>query len=119
MNPHPEIELVEDGFTLRGANKEVVVSFDDVRAIRAQKIDLFSFDEIRVTFDRKKEEPVEISEESRGYGELMGRVLSRFPGSDPKWFSKVVHTAFAPCLTTIWKEEPNQSLKPKMKGNEP
>ena len=119
MNPHPEIELVEDGFTLRGAKKEVVVSFDDVRAIRAQKIDLFSFDEIRVTFDRKKEEPVEISEESRGYDELMARVLSRFPGSDPKWFSKVAHPAFAPCLTTIWKEEPNQSLQPKMKENEP
>jgi hypothetical protein len=112
MNTHPEIALLEDGFAFRGLEKEVRVSFADVCAIRAQKIDLFSFDEIRVTFDRKKEEPVEVSEESLGYDELMARVLSRFPGSDTQWFSKVAHPPFASCSTTIWKSEPNQALQP-------
>jgi hypothetical protein len=112
MNPHPEIALLEDGFALRGIEKEVRVSFADVSAIRAQKIDLFSFDEIHVTFERKKEEPVEISEESLGYDELMAQVLSRFSGSDTQWFSKVAHPPFASCPTTIWKPEPNQSLQP-------
>jgi hypothetical protein len=107
MNTHPEITLSEDGFALCGSDKEVFVSFADVCAIRAEKIDLFSFDEIRVTFERRKKEPVEISEESLGCDELMARVISRFSGSDAQWFSKVAHPAFAPCPTTIWKEEPN------------
>ena len=41
MNPHPEIELVEDGFTLRGAKKEVVVSFDDGEKGSVPRIDAF------------------------------------------------------------------------------
>jgi hypothetical protein len=116
MKPHPEIALLEDGFALRGATK-VFVSFADVRAIRAQKIDLFSFDEIRVTFERKKEESVEISEESSGYDELMQSVCSRFAGSDRQWFSKLAHPAFASRPTTIWKEEQNQTPEPTNQGS--
>jgi hypothetical protein len=112
MNTRPEIALLEDGFALRGSEKEVLVSFAEVCAIHAEKIDLYSFDEIRVTFGRKKKESVEISEESLGYDELMARVISRFPASDAQWFSKVAHPAFAPCPTTIWKEEPNKAPEP-------
>lgn len=103
------IALLEDGFVLRGSSGEVAVSFADVCMIRAEKMDLFSYDEIRVRFERKNGPPVEISEESLGYNQLMARVLSRFSGSDSQCFSKVAHPAFAPCPTTIWSAEPIQT----------
>lgn len=72
MNVHSEIALLDDGFVLRGSSGEVAVSFSDVCMIRAEKTDLFSYDEIRVTLERKNGPPVEISEESLGYNQLMG-----------------------------------------------
>ena len=51
MTSHPKITLLDDGFSLCGANEEVLVSFAEVCAIRAHKIDLFNIDEIRVNLE--------------------------------------------------------------------
>lgn len=103
------IILADDGFALGGGKEEVTVDFWDVRMIRAQKIDLWGFDEIRVVFECEMTGPVEVSEGWPGFRELMARVSSRFVGADPDWFSKVAYPAFAPCPTVIWRNDAGQA----------
>ena len=106
-----EIILKEDGFTLRSVKKEDFVLFSDVSVIRAYKMDLFAYDEICVLFERDKDKPVEVTEEALGFSNLMKQVVSRFAGSDPHWFEKVLQPPFALCPTIIWEKEPYSQPK--------
>jgi hypothetical protein len=112
MRSPPRIDLLADGFTLRGAKKEGTVDFSAVSAIHAQKADLFTVDEIWVTFEQNGGETVSISEEWSGYEELMKTVLTRFPECDALWMKNVVLPPFAPCPIVIWKELPNKPAQP-------
>ena len=79
------------------------MSWDDIQRITAYKIDMFSWDEVRMEF-KTREKAVVITEESPGFVQFMAEVVRRFP-STSEWHSKVSQPAFDPCPTTLFERQ--------------
>jgi hypothetical protein len=75
-------------------------SWSDIRRIIGYKIDMFSWDEIRMDFELVGGTVVVVTEESAGFGDLMKEVERRFP-SVVGWYAKVSQPPFAECRTVL------------------
>jgi hypothetical protein len=93
----PPIELRDDGFLVGGH----FTTWADVTEIRAYKIDLLTFDEIRLVFESGAENWVEISEEQPGFSEVASAMVIRFP-STYDWRSRIAQPAFATNETVLY-----------------
>jgi hypothetical protein len=90
-----------DGQTFHRSGKEAFRAlWSDVRRITGYKIDMFSWDEIRMDFELVGGRIVVVTEESAGFGDLMKEVERRFP-SVVGWHAKVSQPPFAECRTVL------------------
>jgi len=103
----PPVSFDENGFWRPGPNA-FTVGWADVRRITGYKIDMFTWDEIRMNFDVATGMTVVVTEESPGFTEFMEEVERRF-SSVNGWHSKISQPAFAPCTTVLY-ESPNQPV---------
>jgi hypothetical protein len=76
------------------------LGWDAVERIVTYKIDLLTFDEIRVQFDFAGGS-VTVTEESPGFPEFMQEVVRRFP-SAANWHARVSQPAFATNRTLLF-----------------
>lgn len=83
-----------DGFTARWA---------DVRQIIGYKVDLFSWDEIRLDFHLSTGLTVVITEESPGFDAFMNEVQRRFPSLEG-WHAKLSQPPFAASRAILYAE---------------
>jgi len=76
----------------------------DLSQVVAYKVDLLSFDQVRVSFHIGPDRSCEISEDDLGFSDLMGKAnktLKDFPELDA-WKPSVVAEPFARSETTLW-----------------
>jgi hypothetical protein len=99
-----EVACDGEGFSvLEGSVVRGRVLWSEVIEVFAYKMDLFSVDEICVGF-RLDDSGTHcwVSEEFRGYKEVVEQLRMRFPGIREDWFSDVAFPAFAENRTTLW-----------------
>ena len=87
---NPPILLSPKGFSTSGR----FVSWQDIQEIAAYKIDLLTVDEVRFSFAVSSGQALVVSEEQRGFSELVSSLALEFP-SVADWESKVINPAFA------------------------
>ena len=93
--------FVDDkGFSVRGCE----VRWDAIRAIATYKRDLFIYDDICLAFQMEAELWVEVSEEEPHFQLLVREVERRFPGVPEDWFTAVMHPAFEPNYSVLWRK---------------
>lgn len=91
----PPIILTEAGFSFLGIDsKAIELRWVNVVQIRALKLDLLAFDEVRFIFALSSGEVVEISEEQAGFEAAISTAADHFP-SIAGWRHKIIAPAFA------------------------
>ena len=105
----PPVTFDETGFGRPGPDG-FTAAWSDVRRITGYKIDMLTWDEIRMDFYLAIDLTVIVTEESPGFADFMREVEHRFP-SVSGWHSKVSQPVFAPCTTVLY-EAPNHALQP-------
>ena len=99
----PTIELTPNGFVVTGQENGFTIAWSDVTEIFAFKIDLFSYDAIRLGFAASEDDTFyEVDESWPGYEALVSGIKRRFK-VDEGWWKKVAFPAFEECRTTLWK----------------
>lgn len=96
------VEVDEAGFCLatpRGEKRRI--QWCDVERIIARKVDLLTFDEIRVCFDHA-DGSLDVNEESDGFLEFMQETVRRFPSAEG-WYGKVSQPAFEACQAVLYE----------------
>jgi hypothetical protein len=100
--------IIEGGFvisdTMSGTGR-TTIQWDDVRAVRAFKRDLFAYDMICLAFQLPDKSWVEICERSEGFVavmEEMGRIL---PGISENWYYEIMIPAFATMDTLLYRQD--------------
>ena len=93
----PPIELHDSGFSVDGRD----VAWGRVIEIRAYKLDLYTYDEIRFSFLLDSGCSMEISEEQPGFTAFVAAMTARFP-STSDWHSRVSQPAFARNETVLF-----------------
>lgn len=107
------LEADASGFTIVPAKGESLrVRWDDVREIWTYKIDLFSYDEICLSFrfadagtTPGEGRWVEVTETDSGFSPFCKWMERRFPTIPPKWYSDVVVPAFEPCEAVLYRDD--------------
>ncbi len=93
----------ERGFWQEGDDGSLIVrEWTHVVAIRAFKLDLLTFDEIRFSFEFENDPPFEISEDQPGFERFIEAVESRFP-QVRGWRDKVMQPPFARNDTLLYQ----------------
>jgi len=90
------VELTTNGFRCETAE----VEWESVEAIRAFKLDLATFDEIRFSLQIPGG-VVEVSEEQPGFAAFAHALERQFP-SVVGWYARVAQPAFARNETVLW-----------------
>ncbi len=100
----PVIRQTSDGFSLIGHDgTRQHVTWASVREIFAFKVDLFTYDTIRLGFRVSDDGQYrEVDEGCEGFRELLAEVERRFETVDKDWWSKVAFPTFATNRTTLW-----------------
>jgi hypothetical protein len=93
----PPIELRDDGFVVGGH----FTAWNGITEIRAYKIDLLTFDELRLVFESGADNWVEVSEQQPGFSDVEGAMVARFP-STAEWRSRILQPAFATNETVLY-----------------
>ncbi len=75
--------------------------WDHVHRIVAYKIDLLTYDEIRIRLESADERAVVVSEESPGFDAFMDELVLRYPMASD-WHAKVSQPPFAESRTIIF-----------------
>jgi len=87
--------------------KEVSISWDNVRKVDAYKRDLLTYDMVCVSFETLSEQSIEVDEGMKGFTELMEEASSALPGltkfSD--WYLNITQPAFATNLTPLYERQ--------------
>lgn len=112
-----EIQFDAAGFCWRSIKKPqaapVSISWTKVDRIVAFKIDLFTYDEIRLFISQSEGSGLEISEETKGWDEFVEALPEHLQASVPfaEWFPKVAFPAFETNETEIFlKSETTSSI---------
>ncbi|TLD72543.1 hypothetical protein FEM03_00245 [Phragmitibacter flavus] len=87
--------------------------WSDVSRVVAYKIDLFSFDQVRISFYTESGKPFDVSEDDDGFRSVMTAaetVLARFPNLDA-WKPSVVAEPFARSKTVLWPPPSKQEAE--------
>jgi len=74
----------------------------EIQWIVGYKIDMFSWDEIRIEFELRDGMLVVVTEESTGFPEFMEEVERRFP-SALGWHGKIAQPAYAESRTVLYE----------------
>lgn len=98
----PRIVLSDVGFAIESENDEnVIVRWEDVVEIFAFKLDLLTYDTIRLGFRVDESgDFYEVDEDWEKYSELVSDVESRFTVVED-WWSTVAYPAFETNQTTL------------------
>ncbi len=98
----PPIILTEAGFSFLGVDGKVTeLRWVNVAQIRALKLDLLAFDEVRFVFALSSGGAVEISEEQTGFDAAISIATHHFP-SIAGWRHKIIAPAFARNETVLF-----------------
>lgn len=116
-----EVEVDNSGFqwrSLKNAKESPIrVVWADVRRVVVFKIDLLTYDEIRLRFLKADDQGVEVSEQVKGWSELTDALPRFLPGCRPlsEWIWTVTTPAFARNETQIYRRD-DISSSPALKG---
>ena len=98
-------EVDNDGLTLRkGTSKAVRMRWEEIREIRAFKVDRYAYDSIYLAVESSaKDAPFVVSEEHYQFNELVAAFEARLPTFDREWFKRVAWPAFETCETVLYR----------------
>ena len=77
------------------------IGWQEIDRIVTYKVDLLTWDEIRVQFESSTGSAIVVSEESPGFAEFMLEVVRRYP-STQDWHAKVSQPRFAESWTVLF-----------------
>jgi len=90
--------VIEDGGVSTG------MAWNDVAKIFVVKIDLFSYDEVRLGFgSRHAGRVVETGEDDEGFDPFVEEVLKRYPSIPRDWLTEVAYPPFEENLRILWE----------------
>lgn len=88
------------------------VRWDDVRAIRTYKRDLFCYDMICLGFQLPDKSWIELWEESDGFLDVAERMRDHFPSVPEKWYSDVMMPPFVTSDTFLYRRDDQNGERP-------
>ena len=97
----PEVVFDTKEFSRPGKNG-FRAAWSEIQRIVGYKIDMFSWDEIRIEFELRDGMLVVVTEESVGFPEFMQEVERRFPSS-LGWHGKIAKPAYAESRTVLYE----------------
>jgi hypothetical protein len=100
--PACDIELTDDGFK----HGDRMLHWATVIRIRTYKLDLVTIDCICLEFELDGEPPLEVTEESNGFNDLMDELLVAFPAIPADWYAAVMQPAFERNETLLFERAP-------------
>jgi len=88
------------------------ISWDEVRFIYAYKNDCFAYDQIRLELVDARGNGVMVTEEMRGWNELVQALPEKLPGCQKfeDWFSVVAFPAFQQNMTLLYERTHSKML---------
>jgi hypothetical protein len=95
----PPITLTSEGFSCEGSE----VRWSEIVQVRALKLDLLTWDEVRFVFGLSSGGAFEVSEEQPGFEALMSAVVAHFP-SVADWQDQIIKPAFARNETVLYQK---------------
>ncbi len=100
------IRLGSDGFSVIEHDGSLhQVAWASVKEIFAFKLDIGTFDTIRLDFRVSDDDSyLQVDEDDAGFRDLLAEVERRFDIVDKNWWGKVAFPAFATNRTTLWGE---------------
>jgi hypothetical protein len=102
----PVLRVTEEGFDLLDGATQVVirsVRWADVTKIQTYKLDLVTTDCICLLFESRSGQPlVQVSEEWKGFPNLIGPLTAAFPSVPPNWYMEVMTPAFETKRTVLY-----------------
>jgi len=109
LHSGPEIHMTETGFALLDADTRAAirtVGWTDISRIQTYKLDLLTTDCICLLFGvgSTDEQPVQISEEWKGFSELLVGLPRAFPSIPANWYAEVMTPAFGTNLTVLYED---------------
>lgn len=110
--PEPPITLTPSGF-LAGASRgpATEVHWQSIAEVRAFKLDLLTWDEVRFIFILSSGTAVEISEEQPGFEAMLTEAMKHMP-SLVDWQSSIIKPAFARNETVLFQRQAQQGIQP-------
>jgi hypothetical protein len=93
--------VTRSGFVCDSATETYSYEWSDIVEIRAFKLDLFSYDEVRFAISLRNGTFVELSEERPGFYAFLEALKLRFPTVEG-WEQQVMHPAFAANETVLY-----------------
>jgi len=98
-------EVDNDGLTLRkGTSMVAWMRWEDIRAVRAFKVDCYAYDSIYFAVESIAEGAVFVVNEGHWqFKELLGAFEARLPKFDREWFMKVAFPAFQTCERVLYR----------------
>jgi hypothetical protein len=104
-DPPITFEVDNDGLTLRkGASMVAWMRWEDIRLVRAFKVDCYTYDSIYFAVESVAEGGVfVVNEDHWQFKELVGAFEARLPQFDREWFLKVAIPAFETCDTVLYR----------------
>jgi hypothetical protein len=105
----PRILLNAEGFSVVGQEGDSHhIEWASLKEIFAFKLDLWSFDTIRLGFRVSDDGTYwEVDENWPGYRDLLEEIERRLEIVDPDWWQQVAFPAFSTNRTTLWGESPD------------
>lgn len=92
------------GFKVISLESEEYVEWDKIDKLIAFKIDLLTFDEIRLQIHLESERIIEFGEEIPGWSEFVLRLRNQFVEIDSSWETNISKPAFERKETIIYKK---------------
>jgi len=98
-------EVDNDGLTLRkGTSMVAWMRWEDIRTVRAFKVDCYAYDSIYFAVESIAEGAVfVVNEDHWQFKELLGAFEARLPKFDREWFMKVAIPAFQTCERVLYR----------------
>ena len=84
------------------------ITWAQIDRIVTYKIDLLTYDEIRVQFENRNGDAIVVTEESPGFVALMHEVVRRFPSAQD-WHAQVSQPPFVECWTVLYETDPERT----------
>jgi hypothetical protein len=104
----PEIHLTETGFALLDPDTRAAirtVQWADISRIQTYKLDLLTTDCICLLFGvGSAEQPVQISEEWKGFSDLVVCLPQAFPSIPGSWYAEAMTPPFETNLTVLYED---------------
>lgn len=103
--PPLTFDVDNQGLTLRkGTSMVAWMRWEDIRLVRAFKVDCFTYDCICFSVESVAEGAVfVVNEDHWQFKELVGAFEARLPQFDREWFRKVAFPAFKTCETVLYR----------------